>query len=139
MWIKGCVESATTSMLVNGSPSGEFTFNRGLRQGDPLSHFLFLLAAEGLSLLISSGCENNLLSPAKIGRENVILSHLQYADDTIFVCNKGLENVLSIKRVMHLFKLMSGLKVNFHKCKLVGVNLSDGELTRYARVFGLFN
>ncbi|MCI26969.1 cysteine-rich receptor-like protein kinase [Trifolium medium] len=51
-WIDECVCSATVSVLVNGSPTDEFPLERGLRQGDPHSHFLFLLAAEGLHVLM---------------------------------------------------------------------------------------
>ncbi|GJZ84431.1 putative RNA-directed DNA polymerase, eukaryota, reverse transcriptase zinc-binding domain protein [Tanacetum coccineum] len=51
-WIKGCLRNARASVLVNGSPTKEFEIFRGLRQGDPLSHFLFILAMEGLHAFI---------------------------------------------------------------------------------------
>jgi len=48
-WIKACLESASMSILVNGSPTKEFIPKKGLRQGDLLASFLFLIAAEGLA------------------------------------------------------------------------------------------
>lgn len=51
-WIQGCLSSAATSVLVNGSPSGEFALQKGLRQGDLVSPFLFLIAVEGFSVLM---------------------------------------------------------------------------------------
>jgi len=53
-WIREFVSTATASVLVNGSPTAEFKMFRGLRQGEPLSPFLFLLAAEGLNMLMKA-------------------------------------------------------------------------------------
>lgn len=57
-WIRECVGTITASVLVNGSPTDEFPLKRGLRQGDPLSPFLFLLAAEGLYVLMKAMVDN---------------------------------------------------------------------------------
>ncbi|XP_039683022.1 secreted RxLR effector protein 78-like [Medicago truncatula] len=82
-WIKECVTTATASILVNGSPTEEFPLQRGLRQGDPLSPFLFLLAAEGMNVLMSSVVGNNLFTGYTVGSSNpTVVSHLQFADDT---------------------------------------------------------
>jgi hypothetical protein len=66
-WIKECVCTATASVLVNGSPTDEFSLERGLHQGDPLSPFLFLLAAEGLNVLMKAMVENNIFTGYRIG------------------------------------------------------------------------
>jgi hypothetical protein len=71
------VTTATASILVNGSPTDEFPLKRGLRQGDPLSPFLFLLAAEGLNIMMRSVVENNLFQGYEFGTSNpVVVSHL---------------------------------------------------------------
>jgi len=61
-WMSECVGSAMASVLVNGSPTEEFHMERGLRQGDPLSPFLFLLAAEGFNILMETMVETNRFS-----------------------------------------------------------------------------
>ena len=76
-WIKECIGTATTSVLVNGSPTDEFQLKRGLRQGDPLSPFLFLLAAEGFNTLMKSMVDNHLFHGYKVGSDiSTVVSHL---------------------------------------------------------------
>nr|GEW29133.1 cysteine-rich receptor-like protein kinase [Tanacetum cinerariifolium] len=60
-WIKGCFNSATSSVLINGSPSKDFSLERGLRQGDPLYPFLFLVAVEALHVVIEEAIEKMIL------------------------------------------------------------------------------
>ncbi|XP_071715046.1 uncharacterized mitochondrial protein AtMg01250-like [Rutidosis leptorrhynchoides] len=84
-WIFACLKSASVSILVNGSPTSEFTLKRGIRQGDPLSPFLFIIAAEGLNILTNAATEKGLFKGVEIGEDKVKISHLQYADDTIFL------------------------------------------------------
>jgi hypothetical protein len=85
-WIRECVCTATASVLVNGSPTEEFHLERGLRQGDPLSPFLFLLAVEGLNVLMEAVVAGNLFTGYIIGEQDpVTISHLQFADDTLLL------------------------------------------------------
>ncbi|GKC80277.1 transposon TX1 [Tanacetum coccineum] len=72
------------SILVNGSPTEEFRLGRGVRQGDPLSPFLFVLAAEGLNAIVNEAVDKGIFRGVRIGSNRVMVSHLQYADDTIF-------------------------------------------------------
>jgi len=134
-WIAECVESATTSVLVNGSPTDEFPIERGLRQGDPLSPFLFLLAAEGFNVLMNEVVGAQLFHGYGIGYENeVTLTHLQFADDTIIIANKSWLNVRTMRAVLLLFEEVFVLKVNFNKSMLTGINISDSWLSEAALV-----
>ncbi|GKB17881.1 hypothetical protein Tco_0851804, partial [Tanacetum coccineum] len=86
-WLKqSCIpiNQASMSILVNVSPAKEFSMERGVRQGDPLSHFLFILATKGLNAIVSKAVEKGIFRGIKVGRNNVVVSHLQYADGAIF-------------------------------------------------------
>ena len=84
-WIRECLHSARTSILVNGSPTSEFSLKCGLRQGDPLSPFLFILIMEGLHIAIEDAIHQHLISGVNIGDSNMHLSHLFYADDVVML------------------------------------------------------
>ncbi|GJV76117.1 reverse transcriptase domain, reverse transcriptase zinc-binding domain protein [Tanacetum coccineum] len=132
-WVDSCLRSSTMSILVNGSPTNEFCLERGVRQGDPLSHFLFILAAEGLNAIVSEAVEKGVFKGVKIGRNNVVVSHLQYADDTIFFGEWNKENAKVLMCILKCFEEASGLRVNYNKSKLYGVGVSDIQLRDMAR------
>ena len=114
-WIMGCLKSVSVSVLVNGSPSAEFSPQRGLRQGDPLTPFLFNIVAEALNGLVREAIKRNLYRGFLVGSNRVDVSILQYADDTIFFGETSQENVRAIKAFLRIFELASGLKINFAK------------------------
>ena len=110
------------------------------RQGDPLSPFLFLIAAEGLNVMMNALGEAGHFSGYKVGAINnlVSITHLQFADDTLLIGDRSWANIRALKAILILFEATSGLKVNFHKSVLVGVNIQDSWLAEAASIFNCF-
>lgn len=134
-WISECVGTATASVLVNGCPTEEFLIERSLRQGDPLSPFLFLLAAEGFNAIMNATVGAHKFSGYAVGHVGELrLTHLQFADDTLIIGDKSWQNVRTTRAVLLLFEKISGLKVNFNKSMLTGVNILDSWLSEAALV-----
>ncbi|XP_020963796.1 uncharacterized protein LOC110265242 [Arachis ipaensis] len=121
-WVKECVTTAAMSVLVNGAPSKPFRMERGLRQRDPLSPFLFVLVVDVLHRMVGKAVRNGHIFPLLVGRDNIELSHLQFVDDTILFCPQDTETVMTYKRLLRCFKLMFGLSINFDKSNLIPIN-----------------
>lgn len=81
-WVMSCITSPSFVVLINGEPSDLFGVTRGLRQGDPLSPYLFILMAEGLGRLIKSQVSQGGIQGWKWGHGITPSSHLQFVDDT---------------------------------------------------------
>ena len=124
-WIKGYLKSASVSVFVNGSPTRKFFPRKGLRQGDPLAPFLFLIVAEGLAGVARmveelAGVarmaeEKKLIDNLEVGKDKVKVNMLQYANDTLFFCEANTKSVFNIKTILQCFQLSSGFRVNFLK------------------------
>jgi len=85
-WVKTSMESASISVLVNGCPMEEFKPKRGLRQGDPLAPFLFLIVSEGLIGLMKNARSAGIFKGVEVGSQREQVDLLQFADDTFFFC-----------------------------------------------------
>ncbi|GJZ74415.1 RNA-directed DNA polymerase, eukaryota [Tanacetum coccineum] len=133
-WISGCLNSAATSVLVNGSPSREFSIQRGLRQGDPLSPLLFIIAMEGLHVAMEDAMAAGYYNGFSINTLN--LSHLFFADDALFIGEWSRSNIKNLVSILDCFHKVSGLKINYHKSKLFGVGVSPVEVSLLASITG---
>ena len=88
-WIRWSISTATFFVQISGSPCGFFRSLKGLRQGDPLSPYLFVLVMEVFSILINKAVEGGFFSGYKLrdrGGNEVQVSHLLFADDTLVFC-----------------------------------------------------
>lgn len=99
------------SVLVNGSPTKKFVVEKGLRKGNPLSPFLFVLVAEGLMRLVKKSIKIWKFYGFSInGKYKVDI--LQFANDTFLVGEGSWKQVWAIKAVLRAFMLVSGLGIN---------------------------
>lgn len=118
-WIFWCVKIVLVSVMINGNPTQPFRIHKGLRQGDPVSQFLFTIVGEALSYVITRAKNCNLIKGLKIGKDNVELTHIQFADETLLFLPQDSTILMNYKRLLDCSGLMSGLQVNFDKSSLV--------------------
>ncbi|XP_071726640.1 uncharacterized protein [Rutidosis leptorrhynchoides] len=135
-WILACLKSATISILINDSPTKEFSLGYGVRQGDPLSPFLFILVAVGLNILTKAAVECGLFNGVQIGKDKILVSHLQIADDTMFLGEWSNTNARNLINILKCFEQAWGQKVNFHKSCVYGVGVTLSEIDRLASGMG---
>ncbi|GJS32565.1 RNA-directed DNA polymerase, eukaryota [Tanacetum coccineum] len=134
-WIRGTFSSARASVLVNGSPSNEFSFHCGLKQGDPLSHFLFILIMESLHLSFSRAVNKGIFKGVHLNG-SITISHLFYADDAMFIGEWSDANLKGIINVLQCFFLASGLKINIYKSQVLGVGIPSNIVMHAAASLG---
>ncbi|KAG8377737.1 hypothetical protein BUALT_Bualt08G0064100 [Buddleja alternifolia] len=110
-----CVESAQSSILWNGEPLEPIQSKCGLRQGDPLSSYLFVLCMERLSYMIEEAVQSTNWEPTSIGKRGPKLSHMFFADDIILTAKNTPRSALVINSILDLFCKASGLRINLAK------------------------
>lgn len=135
-WMRACIEDTSYSILVNGSPTNPIHANRRLRQGDPLSSFIFTLVAESMNKLVEKARELDIVKGFKVEPDSPIMTHLQFIDDTLFLCDPARQELLGFKAILRCFELVSGLGINLGKSSLIGIGLDDFCIRELAEDFG---
>ncbi|XP_071727374.1 uncharacterized protein [Rutidosis leptorrhynchoides] len=110
-WIMAGVTTARFSICVNEVAHGYFKSGRGLRQGDPISPYLFTIVMEVLNLILVKEIRNSKEFQFHFGCKRLKLSHVGFADDLLVLCHGDLNSVKVVKKALDVFSSVSGLGV----------------------------
>ncbi|WZZ92349.1 hypothetical protein YC2023_120928 [Brassica napus] len=132
-WIMECVTSVSYSYLVNGAAQGRVTPSRGIRQGDPLSPYLFILCTEVLSGLCMKAQQKGEIIGVKVSRNSPAISHLLFADDTMFFTRTDARSCSALISILQRYEKASGQCINFDKSSITFSAKTPGDSKRRIR------
>jgi hypothetical protein len=124
-WIMNLITSAFFSILVNGTPSQPFSPSRGIRQGNPLSPFLFVIMAEGLGRYIKASIENGSLQGLPLHGLQPAASHSQFVDDTMLMNTPTVQEANKLSSILSDFSEATGTSFNLAKSQLFFFNTPE--------------
>ncbi|CAA7038820.1 unnamed protein product [Microthlaspi erraticum] len=137
-WIMQCVTSVTFKFLLNGTAIGNVKPTRGIRQGDPLSPYLFILCSEVLSGLCNKAQETGQLSGIRVANGSPKVNHLLFADDTMFFCKSNEKTCKALKEILRKYEEASGQMISCQKSAITFSSKTSNEIKRKAmRILGI--
>ena len=122
-----------SSILLNGVPGKQFHCKRGVRQGDPLSPLLFVLAGELLQYVVNDACRQGFLL-IQIPQPFNDFPIIQYVDDTLMLMQADANQLAHLKVILDDFATLTGLKVNFSKSSMYSINVPEAIMVSLAAV-----
>lgn len=133
-WISNVLKSGRTAILLNGVPGRWLHCRRGLRQGDPISPYLFIIVADVLQRLIRRASFDGLVShPIDLSLPCPVL---QYADDTLILIKGDLACIRSLKQILDSFSRATGFYINIQKSTFIPMHIATAEAEIMAEVLG---
>lgn len=130
-WVKSVmkmVSSVSYKYKVNGFVSQKLVPHRGLRQGDPLSPYLFILAADALSLMLTNAKEKGMIQGVQLCEGAPILTHSFFADDALLFVRATTDNIYQVVKILNSYTAASGQKINLSKSGVICGKHMDGRL-----------
>lgn len=124
--IRQCVTTTRFSVAINGEMCGYFNGSKGLRQGDPLLPYLFVLAMEVLSQMLNANFSNGRIGHHPKAAQPLI-THLAFADDLMIFFDGEVNSLQNIADTLQLFSIWSGLAMNHHKTDLFIAGMNQAE------------
>ncbi|XP_024010239.1 LOW QUALITY PROTEIN: uncharacterized protein LOC112085271 [Eutrema salsugineum] len=118
-WIMYCITSVKYRVLINGRPRGSITPSRGIRQGDPISPYLFILCTEALISQLRAAEAEEKIHGIRIAHASPPTSHLLFADDSLFFCKADIAQSREIIEIIRLYGEASGQQINLAKSSIM--------------------
>lgn len=111
-WMMQCIVTVSYSFLVNGTAKGLVLPERGMRQGDPLSPYVFILCGEVLSGLCNKAQQSGRLEGIRVSKNSPRVNHLLFADDTMFFYRSDQQSCQELVSILQKYESASGQKIN---------------------------
>ena len=138
VWIMQCITSVTYRVLLNGDPKGRIIPSRGIRQGDPISPYLFILCTEALIALVRKAESDGKIQGVRISNASPRVSHLLFADDSLFFCKADVEQSKEIIEIIRSYGRVSGQEINLSKSSIMfGNDVSSSIRQEIKRIVGM--
>eukprot|EP00253_Pinus_taeda_P025774 PITA_25774 len=134
-WVSSLISSAFFSILINGIPTSTFRSSRGIRQGDPLSPFLFIIMAEGLGRCIKNAIQSQDLKGITLHQAPTV-SHQQFVDDNMIFGYSSVQEARALNSLLLLFSKASGALINKVKSQIFFFNTHPTTQRAIARILG---